>query len=288
VIVVGNTMYLTVGGGITQAQYNYLQPSAHYFDSLLQFTQNEDGQWSRPTVLFGVAEMEYEHKYDAPVPCPDPCYQSDLYHFFLDGYKMGLADAGANTVYTSEGPNFSSAQFLAAFPVSDPVLPNGVPVCTQYAGFCDAGGMQAVTTSIVRHGNHWYVGQLTGVPFHAGLAHIWKISDEGHVSVYLGPENGNGLTTITDMDVDEDGNLYVTGNNLQMTPFAAQSCPQIYKVAPPLHNGGAPTVTTCSGISIEAGVLTGVKLSGGYLYFLENGGAPNSKLSRIRLSDAGC
>jgi len=53
----------------------------------------------------------------------------------------------------------------------------------------------------------YYVGELTGVPFLAGEANVWRVSPGGASEVYC-----SGFSFIIDLTFDRDGNLYVLEN----------------------------------------------------------------------------
>jgi hypothetical protein len=62
-----------------------------------------------------------------------------------------------------------------------------------------------VPTSVVRGPDGaWYVGQLTGFPFPAGGASIWRIERGSPPETFA-----SGFTQITDLAFGRDGSLYV-------------------------------------------------------------------------------
>lgn len=92
-----------------------------------------------------------------------------------------LTDAGANAIIHRKGVNQYS--IFAEIPA----IPN--------PSFPGLGGptVQSVPTSISYHGNNFYVTTLTGFPFPAGQAIIYKVSMSGKVSVYQ-----KGFTMLVD------------------------------------------------------------------------------------------
>lgn len=92
-----------------------------------------------------------------------------------------ISDAGANAIVHRRGPNNYS--ILAEIPaITNPEFPNiGGPT------------VQPVPTSIMFDGRDFLVTTLTGFPFPAGQAKIYKVSMSGNVSVYQ-----DGLTMLVD------------------------------------------------------------------------------------------
>ena len=65
--------------------------------------------------------------------------------------------------------------------------------------------MDAVPTSVVKGPDDaFYVGQLTGFPFPAGGANVFRVEPGEEPTVYA-----DGFTNIIDIALDKDGNLYV-------------------------------------------------------------------------------
>lgn len=100
------------------------------------------------------------------------------------GYAV--VDAGANTLLRA-GAN-GRVSLLAVLPASTaaaPFPPFEIPV-------------QSVPTSVtVGPDGAYYVSELTGFPFPAGGAHIWRVSAAGEVSAAA-----EGLTNVTDVAFD--------------------------------------------------------------------------------------
>ena len=64
-----------------------------------------------------------------------------------------------------------------------------------------------VPTSVVRGPDGaYYIGQLTGVPFAAGVASVYRVEPGGDPTVFL-----TGFKTIIDLDFGPDGSLYISG-----------------------------------------------------------------------------
>ncbi len=100
-----------------------------------------------------------------------------------------ITDAGANAIVHRKSANNYSV--IAEFPA----IPN--------PAFPGLGGptVQAVPTSIRYDGRDFLVTTLTGFPFVAGQAVIYKVSLSGNVSVYQ-----QGFTMLTDQDQGSYGN----------------------------------------------------------------------------------
>ncbi|HEY7736148.1 MAG TPA: ScyD/ScyE family protein [Candidatus Limnocylindrales bacterium] len=109
-----------------------------------------------------------------------------------------VADAGANALLrVSSG---GSIRGLAVFPdrMADAPPFLGLPPGTQIP-------MQAVPTTVVRRGDSYYVGQLTGFPFPVGAASVWRVpAAGGEPEVWA-----DGFTNIIDIALGPNGSLYV-------------------------------------------------------------------------------
>jgi hypothetical protein len=105
-----------------------------------------------------------------------------------------VADAAGNDLlYVDKKGNIAT---LAVFPTRPVEFPPG-------SG--DLVAMDAVPTSVARGPDEaFYVGQLTGFPFPVGEARVYRVVTGQQPAVYL-----NGFTHITDLEFDEEGNLYV-------------------------------------------------------------------------------
>jgi hypothetical protein len=98
-----------------------------------------------------------------------------------------VVDAGGNSLVRVNSSG--SIRTLAVFPDREI---GGAPV-------------QSVPTTVVRRGNWYYVGELTGFPFPAGEANVWRVPVEGgEPELWAG-----GFTTIIDVALAPNGGLYV-------------------------------------------------------------------------------
>ncbi len=97
-----------------------------------------------------------------------------------------ISDAGANAIiHRKSAGHYSVLAEIPGFANPTPVGPPQV---------------QGVPTGIIFDGHHFLVSTLTGFPFPAGQAVVYKVSLAGDVSVYQ-----PGFTTLVDI---ADGNMY--------------------------------------------------------------------------------
>ena len=102
-----------------------------------------------------------------------------------EGGRQYVADAGGNSIL-EVSPNGS----ISLVGILPPTAPSGA---------------DPVPTEVVRGPDGaLYVSQLTGVPFLAGAASVWKIAAGAAPAIYR-----PGFKTITDIDWAPDGSLYV-------------------------------------------------------------------------------
>ena len=98
------------------------------------------------------------------------------------------------------------------------IAPNGaISTITTFPGRDIGGGFpsDAVPTGLaVGPDGNYYVGQLTGFPFTAGAAQIYRVEPDGTTSSFA-----SGFTQITSLEFGSDGSLYVLefdANGLQV------------------------------------------------------------------------
>ena len=171
-----------------------------------------------------------------PVP-PADAPDSNANALIADGDGFVVADAGANDLLRVSASG--KVSLIATFPAAKACPPPPVEP-------------QSVPTSVVRGpDNAYYVSELTGFPFCAGSARIWKVKN-GQISVYA-----SGLTNVTDLAFAPSGELYaveIAQNGLQSGPIGA-----VVKI--PRGGGTAHEV-------IAAGLFApyGIALRGGAAY----------------------
>lgn len=163
-----------------------------------------------------------------PVPVTS---DSNPYGVAVSAGDTVVADAGANALFhvTASGKVSTLAVFAQRFIAAPPFLhlPPGAMM-----------PMQAVPTSVVKGPDGaWYVGQLTGFPFPAGAANVYRVGPGGGMPIVF----ASGFTNIASLAFDAAGTLYVLqiGNG-----FAGGDGPPL---APPgklirVANDGSQTV----------------------------------------------
>jgi hypothetical protein len=153
-----------------------------------------------------------------------------------DGEGYVLADAGANAVVrASHKGTFTT---ITALPPGSALLP--------FPPFALVP-TDAVPTSVVQGPDHaYYVSQLTGFPFEAGDANIWRVVPGQSPTVYA-----SGLTNVTDLEFGPDGSLYaveIASTGLLNGPIGA-----LKKINP----GSSQHVTVLGGLFAPYGVAFG-------------------------------
>lgn len=125
-----------------------------------------------------------------------------------------VADAGANALF--EVAANGAMRILATFPARAVAAPPtlGFPPGTMIP-------MQPVPTSVVEGPDGWlYAGQLTGFPFPAGAANVYRVPPQGGTPQVV----ASGFTNIVGLAFDARGTLYV----LQIgSGFAGQGGPPL-------------------------------------------------------------
>jgi sugar lactone lactonase YvrE len=83
---------------------------------------------------------------------------------------------------------------------------DGISTVAVFPSRAQGRSTDSVPTAVARgRGGTLYVGELTGVPFAAGAANVYRVRRGGGVPEVL----ATGFTTIIDLEVDRAGNLYV-------------------------------------------------------------------------------
>ena len=143
------------------------------------------GQWR---IVADVASHEFAAN---PVGLPD----SNPYGILAEPGGRYVADAGANALF-HVAPN-GTVQTVAVFPgVPHPNFPLGPPLA------------EAVPTTVARGPDGaLYVGQLTGFPFAAGVASVYRVVPGQAPVVHC-----TGFTTILDLAFGPEGEMYVVEN----------------------------------------------------------------------------
>lgn len=119
---------------------------------------------------------------------------TNLYDLLIEDNTAYVIDAGANDLLSQRA--FGSGPALeAVFPTRSTTNP-----LTD-----ETVAWQPVPTSVaVGLDGALYIGELTGFPFQANTAQVYRLNDEGQPEVYAG-----GFTHIVDLAFDNAGGLYV-------------------------------------------------------------------------------
>jgi hypothetical protein len=181
-------------------------------------TMNPAGSWS---YLADVAAYEGTANPDGGAVDSNP------YAVYLaQGRKRLVADAGGNSLV--EVNNGGQIKTLAVFP--DRI----VPYPPMFGG--GQGPMQSVPTAVTEGPDGAiYVGELTGFPFVAGGARVYKVLPRHDPQVYA-----EGFSAIHDIAFGPDGSLYVLeiASDLLACELFGDCNGRLIKVEP----GGARTV----------------------------------------------
>jgi len=119
---------------------------------------------------------------------------TNLYDLLIENNTAYVIDAGANDLLSQRafGGELTLETVFPTRTTTDPLMGESVV-------------RQSVPTSItVGPDGAFYVGELTGFPFQAETAQIYRIDAEGQPEVYAG-----GFTNIVDLAFDNSGGLYV-------------------------------------------------------------------------------
>jgi hypothetical protein len=206
--------YVTLGWGAEPALRAGLGELGQAFGHTIRVMPN--GKWSLEA---DIAAFEQANN-----PAGGPI-DSNPYGLLAEPGRQFVADAGGNSILevTANG----TVSLVTVLPKT-------------------AGGSEPVPTEVERGPDGaLYVSQLTGVPFVAGAAAIWRVVPGQAPQVYA-----SGFKTITDFDWGADGSLYVLQYASSPTFFGPPGL--LIRVAP----GGARTVINSS-LTNPTGVLVG-------------------------------
>lgn len=217
--------FVTVGWGGTPAARTAPAAKGKAFGRLVQTGPN--GKRRTAADLAG-----FEQAYN---PAGGPV-DSNPYGLLAEPGGVYVADAGANALYRVKGWKVS---LVATFPPQP-------RTCT--TPFPAPPVQESVPTTVVRGSDKaLYVGELTGFPFCAGSARIWRVVEGEAPKVFL-----TGFKMIIDMALAKDGSLYVL--QYSTSPFAIGGPGQIVKVAP---DGTRTTLATGAALQQPAGLEIG-------------------------------
>jgi hypothetical protein len=168
--------------------------------------------------------------------------ESDPYDLVTGSYGTVVANAGGHAVNGNIGGN-------------DLELVNPQGQVSQLAAFPQrywkgvhqpANLIESVPTTVVKIGDAFYVGELSGAPYFPGSARIWRVvpGKTPHIFAY-------GFTNIISMTTDQDGNLIV----LEMAKKGLSNADQtgaLYKISP---TTGQRTLLASTGLTNPGGVV---------------------------------
>jgi sugar lactone lactonase YvrE len=174
----------------------------------------------------------------------------------LPGHRL-VTDAGGNSLLDVRANG--SISTIATFPK----IPGG-----------PAGTRDGVPTDVVvGPDGAYYVSTLTGFPFTAGTASVYRVVPGQAPTPYA-----TGLTMLTDLAFGSDGSLYTLqhASGIPGVPFPFAGPGAIRKVPP---GGGASSTLVAGGLPRAIGLIIG---SSGALYVSVNGAsAGNGAVWRI-------
>lgn len=188
--------YVTLGLGFDQRLRDALGPAGPQFGTLIQVSAG--GRWR---VVADILGEEAAHNPGGGI------VDSNAYGVLAEPESRLVTDAGANALMrvTANGQVSTMATF--------PSRPQG-------------RATDAVPTAVVvGPDGAYYVSELSGVPFAAGAARIYRVVPGQAPAVYLG-----GFKTIVDLAFDRDGNLYVLEHATGAVFFGGPG--RLLKVAP--------------------------------------------------------
>ena len=230
-----------------------------------------------PHVIADLARFEARHDPDGGAgpgaALGDPAVDSDPYAFIRSRGGWVVADAAANDVLRVSPRGTISV--LSVLPTQ-----TVTPTAAERARYRIPAAVrrlrvQSVPTSVVAGPDGaLYIGELTGVPFRAGLARVWRLAADGHAAVFA-----RGLTMISD--------LAFAGRDLLVLEYAASGLGAgstrgaLIRITP----DGRHTVLASSGLAAP----TGLAVMHGYAYVSNHGTSPGAgplphgEVVRVRL-----
>jgi hypothetical protein len=263
VVVSGATYYVLLqDSAINRRGFNDLGPDGSTAGDLVSTPPGR----AAPAVLFNFAAFEAANNPDHGAgPGPrfgDPAIDSDPYALVRYRGGFAVADAAGNDLLWV-GPH-GSVSVLAVFPTQTVPLTRAVARRIGAPPTMESISVQSVPTCVaVGPDGALYVGELTGVPFAAARARIWRIVPGRRPTVYAA-----GFTTISDLAFD--------GRNLLVLEISARG---LLDPASPgalirLTPGGTRTVLASAGLVAPTGLAVGH----GWIYVSNFGTYPASGL----------
>ncbi|GIU96126.1 MAG: hypothetical protein KatS3mg012_2583 [Gaiellaceae bacterium] len=178
---------------------------------------------------------------------------SNPYGVLAEKGGVFVADAGANALYVVRGKWNTS--LVTTFPRTQNPAECRIPVGPGVVGPPAPPSSEPVPTTVARGPDGaLYVGELTGFPFCAGAARIWRVQEAQAPTVHL-----TGFKSIIDMAFARDGTLYVL--QYASSPSGLGGPGQIVRVA---RDGTRTVLPTGATLQQPAGIAIGP--SDGALY----------------------
>ncbi|HEY0867983.1 MAG TPA: ScyD/ScyE family protein [Fimbriimonas sp.] len=172
--------YATIGLGGDPALNESFPAGLRSFATLVRFTAQ--GKWGLAAELGG---------YESTANPDGGAIDSNPYGITTHNGKLFVTDAGGNSLL-KVGSN-GGISTVAVFPKREIELFGG-PFFMDAVPTAVAGGPDGAL----------YVSQLTGFPFPAGGANVYRVAPGSAPTVYA-----DGFTTLIDLEFDAAGNLYV-------------------------------------------------------------------------------
>jgi len=189
--------YVTLGLGGPPAFQDAYGASGELMGTIIHVSAG--GQWR---MVGDVASWEFASNPDGGAPDSNP------FGILAEPGARYVADAGANALFRV-APN-GAVETVAVFPARA----SGRPT-------------DSVPTAVARGPDGaLYVSELTGVPFAAGAANIYRVVPGQPPTIFA-----TGFKTIMDIAFDDDGNLYVV-ENAGGPVFFPPTSGQLTRVAP--------------------------------------------------------
>jgi len=205
-----------------------------FLGTLIQLSAG--GKWK---VVGDLAQYEFDRNPDGGNPDSNP------YGVLAEPGRRIVADAGANAIVAA----LPSGRVETVAVLPPPAL-----------------GVEPVPTSVVRGPDGaLYVGQLTGLPFPAGGASVYRIVEGKPPEVFC-----SGFTAIIGLAFGPDGNLYVVEHASGGPPFLPPGSGKLSKIAAPLP----ATPSDCKPTSVREGLNhpTAVAVADDGTVFVTNNG----------------
>ena len=224
VAVRGGRLFVTIGWGGTPADRARGAAAGQPFGYLLRI-----GPSGRRLALADVAGFEQAFN-----PAGGPV-DAQPYGLLAEPARSFIADAGANALLEMR-PN-GDVSLVTTFPPAP--NPAGCMIPFPPPGAPAPPASEPVPTTVVRGPDGaLYVGELTGFPFCAGAARVWRIPRDGEPQVYA-----TGFKMIIDVAPAPDGALYVL--QYATSPAMPGGPGQIVRVEP---GGEARSVVDTGGV----------------------------------------